>query len=127
MLTFPYESAEDPPAPYVDLQISPPRREHLRVEFRGKLDSGAGLTVIPDSLARLWHLRQRDRVFVRAFDGSLSMRPLYRVDLTIGTRHFGRVPVTMSRRTNVLIGRDLLNQLTITLDGPDLRVEIHDA
>ena len=28
---------------------------------------------------------------------------------------------------NVLIGRDLLNQLTITLDGPHLRVEIDDA
>src|SRR5438105_2376189 len=127
MLILLYESAEKPPAPYVDLEINPPRREHLRAEFRGKLDSGAGLTVIPDSLAQQWHLRQRDRVFVRAFDGSLSMRPLYRVDLTIGTRHFRCVLVTTSRRTNVLIGRDLLNQLTITLDGPHLRVEIHDA
>lgn len=127
MLTFLYDAAEAPPAPYVDLQIGPPRQEQLRIEFRGKLDSGAGLTVIPDSLVRQWRLRQRDRIFVRAFDGSVSMRPVYRVDLTVGTRHFRRVPVTVSQRTNVLIGRDLLNQLTITLDGPHLRVDIHDA
>jgi hypothetical protein len=51
----------------------------------------------------------------------------YRVDITIGARRFRRVLVTVSRRTNVLIGRDLLNQLTILHNGPQLRVEIHDA
>ncbi|MBI1925591.1 hypothetical protein HYR99_15225 [Candidatus Poribacteria bacterium] len=52
MLTFPYEQAEHPPAPYVDVQINPSRRAHLRADFRGKLDSGASLTVIPISLTQ---------------------------------------------------------------------------
>ncbi|MBI1925592.1 hypothetical protein HYR99_15230 [Candidatus Poribacteria bacterium] len=55
------------------------------------------------------------------------MRPLYVVDIIIGTRRFSRVLVTISQRTNILLGRDILNQLTITLNGPQLRVEVHDA
>jgi hypothetical protein len=74
-----------------------------------------------------WGLRARGWFLAFAFDGTPSARLFYTVDLTIGTRRFRRVRVTVSHRTNVLIGRDLLNQLTILHNGPQLRVEIHDA
>jgi hypothetical protein len=64
---------------------------------------------------------------VRAFDGTFIVRPFYTVDVFIGTQRFSRVRVLASRRANVLLGRDILNQLTITHNGPLLRVEIHDA
>jgi predicted aspartyl protease len=127
MLTFPYEQAESPPAPYVDLQVSPSRRAYLRVAYRGKLDSGASITIIPTNLVQQWHLRRIGDVQVLAFDGTLSVRPLYRVNIIIGSRQFRRVEVTVAHRTNILLGRDILNQLTITHNGPQLRVEIQDA
>jgi hypothetical protein len=127
MLTFPYEPAERPPAPYVDVQVNPSRRGHLRAALRGKLDSGASLTVIPASLVQQWRLRSQGWLLAFAFDGTPSARLYYRVDLTIGTRRFRRVRATVSRRTNILLGRDILNQLTITLNGPQLRLEVHDA
>jgi hypothetical protein len=49
------------------------------------------------------------------------------VDITIGSRQFRRIYVTVSHRTNILLGRDILNQLTVTHNGPQLRVEIQDA
>lgn len=85
------------------------------------------MTVIPASLAQQWRLRRIARVRVRAFDGTLSVRPLYRVNIIIGSCQFRRVEVTVSHRTNILLGRDILNQLTITHNGPQLRVEIQDA
>lgn len=127
MLIFPYEPAETPPAPYVDAQVNPVRRAHLRANFRGKLDSGASMTVIPARLVQQWRLRKQGLIRARAFDGTPSVRPVYRVDIIIGARRFRRVLVTVSHRTNILIGRDVLNQLTILLNGPHLRVEIQDA
>jgi hypothetical protein len=36
-------------------------------------------------------------------------------------------PFTVANRRNVLLGRDVMNQLLITLDGHQLALTIHDA
>lgn len=125
MKTFPYEVSEQPPAPYLDLKIRPSLQAMSFLSQRAKLDSGAGMTVIPSSLVDRWKLVPHSTVTVRAYDGHVSTRPTYLVDLAIGKRQFTQVKVTLSPRTNVLLGRDVLNQLRITLDGPHQITEIH--
>jgi len=91
------------------------------------LGSGASITVIPEGLVVQWNLALRGTVRIRGYDGQASRRPLYRVDFRIGSRLFRAVHVTASPRANVLVGRDLMNQLRLLLDGPKQTVEILDA
>ena len=125
MLIFPYETGELPPAPHIDLQISVPHQSETLKNMRAKLDSGASLTVIPQNLVRQWNLIKHMDVRVRAYDGTLGMRPAYYVDIRIGTRWFLDVRVIASKRRNILLGRNVLNQLSITHDGPHQIVRIH--
>jgi len=125
MLIFPYETAELPPAPYIDLQVSAPHRSETRRSMRAKLDSGASLTVIPQSLVREWNLATHEGARVRAYDGTPRTRPIYHVDLRIGARWFLNIRVIASKRRNILLGRNVLNQFSITHDGPHQTVRIH--
>ena len=89
-----------------------------------KLDSGASLTVIPSDLVQQWQLPSDGAVHLRAYNGHVSRRPIYRVDFVIGSWHFPMVRVTATRRSNVLLGRNVLNQMRIVHDGLQQIVEI---
>jgi predicted aspartyl protease len=127
MEAFSYETAEQPPAPYLDLKIRPSLPSRRFLAQRAKLDSGASMTVIPSALVDRWRLTPFSLVIVRSYDGQVSGRPTYLVDITIGKRRFAQVEVTLAPRTNVLLGRDVLNRLRVTLDGPSQITEIHDV
>lgn len=124
MLTFPYNTRESPSAPYFTLQIKPAQRPGPLVVCEAKLDSGASLTVIPSDLVQQWQLRSDGVIHLRAYDGHVSRRPIYWVDFVIGTWQFPMVQVTTTRRSNVLLGRNVLNQMRIVHDGPQQIVEI---
>lgn len=127
MKTFPYETSEQPPAPYLDLEIKPSLQTTNFLAHRAKIDSGASITVIPSSLVNRWKLAPSGIVTLRSYNGQISTRPTYLLDLAIGRKRFARVEVTISPRANVLLGRDVLNQLRITLDGPRQITEIHNV
>lgn len=93
--------------------------------MRAKLDSGASITVIPQNLVDEWNLISHERVQVRAYDDRPAVRPIYDVEFRIGTRRFANLPVIASERRNLLLGRNVLNQLSITHDGPRQTVRIH--
>jgi hypothetical protein len=127
MLTFPYNQNENPPAPYIEVVISPSKKTDARTLRKAKIDSGASLTVIPDNLVSQWNLQIRRKIRVRGYDGYASERYTYLVDILIGSQHFEMIEVTCSRRVNILLGRDVLNKLRILHDGPRQVVEIHDV
>jgi hypothetical protein len=54
------------------------------------------------------------------------MRPIYSVDVIIGSKRYLDIEVTTTQRRNILLGRDIMNGLRITLDGTQEVVEIHD-
>jgi predicted aspartyl protease len=127
MLTFSYNGGELPPAPYIDLEITSLVPSSPAIPSRGKIDSGAAMTVIPDAFVARFNLAPIDVTDLVSFDGRITRRMVYRVDLIIGSRRFTSLPVTATRRRNVLLGRDVMNQLLITLDGHQLTTTIHDA
>jgi hypothetical protein len=85
------------------------------------------MTVIPNALVARFNLAPVDVVDLRSFNGQVTTRIVYKVDLTLGSRRFDSLRVTIARRRNVLLGRDVMNQLLITLDGHQLTLTIHDA
>jgi len=61
------------------------------------------------------------------YNGRSSKRSTYLVDILIGERSYTAVKVTASQRTNILLGRDVMNQLCILFNGPRQIVEIHNT
>ena len=127
MLIFRYNKRETPSAPYIELKIMPTGRARKPTKRQAKLDSGASITVIPESLIRRWRIPFVATIAVRGYNGHVSVRPTYKVDILIGTRRFDNLEVTIASRRNILLGRDIMNKLRITLDGARETVEIHDA
>jgi predicted aspartyl protease len=127
MLHFAYNKSERPPAPYIAVDIAPTGRRRKPIPRRAKLDSGASITVIPESLIKRWRLPSSGAVIVQAYNGSKSMRFTYSVDIIIGGHRFRDIEVTVAPRRTLLLGRNLLNKLRITLDGIQEQVEIHNV
>lgn len=83
------------------------------------------MTIIPESLATTWVLEIHGTKRVISYDGTVSERPTYAVDIIIGSRVFPDILASATDRRFVLLGRDVLNQLSITLDGLHQQVRIH--
>ena len=85
------------------------------------------MTVIPEALVTQWEFQKHSEVQVRGYNGQRSKRPTYLVDILIGEHTFTAVKVTVSQRANILLGRDVMNQLYIFLNGPRQILEIYET
>jgi hypothetical protein len=90
----------------------------------GKLDSGADVCGIPDSL--IDHL---DIAPVRAsraagFAGDLREVIVYRIDLELAGTSIERVEAIATRRPYVIVGRNVLKHFVLRLDGPKDELEL---
>jgi hypothetical protein len=89
------------------------------------IDSGADGSAIPRSLIDSLHLHQVDEILVGAYDDEekdLVLQPVYSVHLTIPTLKPTLVEVIpKDSQDYAIIGRDIINQWLLTLDGPKLK------
>lgn len=111
-----YDRSESPPFPYVDINVSNPLEKHC-VLGRGKIDTGASLTVVPIDLVGALNLRRVSEVVASGFDGSKLQYGVYVVDIKIGDILYKYIDVIAARRTGILVGRNLINQWRMRLDG----------
>jgi len=121
-----YDSIQyEPPAPIADLEISNPATHHAE---RGlaKIDSGADISIIPAVWVTKLRLLPAGFSEVASFNGTLTEIPAYYVNISMNGFTFEYVRVLSSNRTNALIGRDILNQLKVTLDGKALKIQVLD-
>lgn len=117
--TFRYVTTESPPAPYVLVSIGRPDGATVTTDIPAKVDSGADRTVVPTALIEQL---TPDEVARREFEGLGGHRvsmPIVRLLITIR----GCLPVQVDAAGNddephILLGRDVLNQFRVVLDGP---------
>ena len=121
-----YDRSVSPPAPIADVFLVNPATG-LRIELvRGKLDTGAAVTVIPEDIVVALELVSHGEVWARSYDGSYSQQPLYYVALTVAGFSVPPVRCLAARRETALIGRNVLNRFVITLDGQNLTFDISE-
>jgi hypothetical protein len=120
---FPYAQTFTPPAPALDIEVINPLTGIQRTVL-AKLDTAADETLIPEDLAADLNLTFQGYAEAAGFDGELGLYLTHKVDLIVGRRHFVELEVTAAPIVHILLGRDVLNQLFVTLDGPQLNFAI---
>jgi predicted aspartyl protease len=112
-----YDRRRDPPAPMLRVQIEAPAGGTVVVP--GLIDTGADVTVIPASLARQLRLPRVGRLAFSGVDGRVLGAHVYSARLRFAS--VSRWCRLAAMGTELIVGRDVLNQGTLQLEGPKLR------
>ncbi|MEZ4710264.1 MAG: retroviral-like aspartic protease family protein [Caldilineaceae bacterium] len=116
-ISFEYDSTYPVPA-FPVAQIEIVGRGGRRITQSAFLDTGADATAIPISMLLQIDARRLDRAFARNMDGSRYEIVLYSVRIMIGSYVMHGVEVIANEKTSeVVVGRDVLNQLIVILNG----------
>ena len=121
-----YDRAFNPPAPIADVTIANPVTPNKRSRVRGKMDTGADITVIPERLIVPLGISPKGRVWTRGYDGTYTQRSVYYVRLTLEGFVLATVRCIATNRGDVLLGRNVLNRFLVILDGKNLTFELKD-
>ena len=98
-----YDRAFDPPAPVADVTIANPVTPNKRSRVRGKMDTGADITVIPERLIVSLGISPKGRVWTRGYDGTPAQRAVYYVRLTLEGFVLATVRCIATNRADVLL------------------------
>jgi predicted aspartyl protease len=116
-LQFDYDRHYWPPAPVIDIAVDG-YSSNVPIMIRALIDSGADGTMIPYSVLEKVEAAYTDSVRMRGVTGSSEQKDRYRVRIQIGEIVVkGIDAVAVDDEDGSLIGRDVLSQLVVTLDG----------
>jgi len=112
------------PAPIVEVEVTNPYKSRSR-KLKGKIDTAADISAIPDELISELELEWSGSVEARGFNQKkLKKVKTYRVNISFANRRFEHIEVIPAAGPFVLIGRNVLNQLKILLNGKNLKFKI---
>ena len=116
------EASFDPPAPVSRVSLRNLSSGETCSDVPMVLDSGADVTLVPRSpLMRIGITPAETESYeLAAFDGIISRAASARFDLVFIGRTF-RGRYLLVDREHGILGRDILNHVTLLLDGPRLR------
>jgi hypothetical protein len=99
---------------------------YVSAPLDGLVDTGAAVSVIPQTLVQLWKLQPVGDVRLRPFSGPAQSYDRFWVDLLIPDLSARTVCVVSSDRPDVLIGRDVLDDSYFTYDGANKTYSIYE-
>jgi hypothetical protein len=123
--TFDYALDYDPPMPEVELTVSSLRGQR-GVTLTALIDSGADASLIPVRYLQQIGAQPRDQKWLRGLTAGRLRVALYPVFVQIGPFQFYVSVVGDELYQEVIIGRDVLNQMIVTLNGLAQSVEISE-
>lgn len=113
-----YDNANfDPPAPVLTVYFSPPTVIENFKEIKGQIDTGADYTCVPEALVRELNLRSIGDVKARDFHNRTVTLRAYLAKVRIPLIFEDTIRVIGTNDKVALIGRDILNKLSLELDG----------
>lgn len=125
-MAFDYDTSYVPSAPVVEIEIDGYDKEIGKQRLRVMIDSGADVTLIPLFILETVGATYKETRWMRGVTGERIEVDLYLTGLEIGTQLINGVAVVGTPATmDAVIGRDVLNQLVITLDGPGETAAVH--
>ena len=119
----PYDSIWfSPPAPLARVVVRDPESGATVPDIPMLIDTGADVTLIPKSAVQELGLvpDSEESYELVAFDGSRSLAQVVRVDLRLLNKTFKGRFLLVEQEWG-LLGRDILNHLSLRFDGPALQ------
>jgi predicted aspartyl protease len=124
---FHYPPPTDPPAPFALVELGSDDGSRTLSPTPARLDTGADRTVVPAGLISALALEAIAAQVCEGLGGSRVTLFLYRVQLRIvGLKPLLVDVLSAEGEPHILLGIDVLNQYTITLDGPKRTVTIEE-
>lgn len=115
-----YESSMfDPPAPVARVVLRNPATGTVWSDVPMLLDSGADVTLIPEAVLRRLALEivPGKQYELSGFDGSVSQTSVARLEMVFCHKTFRGQFLLVDQGWGIL-GRNILNAITLLLDGP---------
>ena len=122
--TYEYDNDYNPAMPVVDIEIGRAMGE-TSLTLQAIVDSGADATIIPINALQEIHSRRSRKMWMRGTAGGRMLVDLYQISLQL--RPFTQTLLEVVggiQNDEGIIGRDVLNHLTVTLNGPAYSVEV---
>ena len=122
-----YDTSWSPAAPFLPVRLASLAEQSTAIAVQAKLDTGADLTAVPATVIEQLRLMPAGEIEVEGYDGRCTTIRAYDVNLEIDQLTITGLLVIGFAEDYVLLGRDVLNQLRLLLDGPALTTEILTA
>lgn len=117
--TFDYSTAYTPSAPFIPIAIDGYEPTKPSVIVLAFVDSGADGTMLPEDILRAVGAEYEDTVRLRGAAGGVQQLDRYTVRIQIEHEIVHAVSaVATASGSEALIGRDVLNYLVVTMNGP---------
>jgi predicted aspartyl protease len=121
---IPYNKRLSPPAPFLTITIVNPYQLEKRVELPALLDTGSDVTALPIRIVTELGLEVQRTIAVSGMDDEPIPTPVYVTNLEVEGNRMERVDVVEWEDNFVVLGRDILNEFYIILDGQMKQFEI---
>lgn len=111
----------NPPAPLAQVSLRNPQNTQTLAHVPMLIDSGADVTLIPSASATQLDLVADTNALyeLMGFDGNLSFASVVQLEMRFLNKTFRGQFLLIDQAWGVL-GRDVLNLISISLDGPNL-------
>ena len=124
-MKYRYDSSYEPPVPSMEIWVATPERAFSIGPLHAIIDTGADATLVPLHFVEQLGIDAFDLKRLRSHWGEARTVETFLADIGVDGL---RVPlvelVADARSAEVLLGRDVLNALRMTLDGPKQTVDI---
>lgn len=111
----------DPPAPLAHVTLRNPQNTQILSNVPMLIDSGADVTLVPSTAVNQLNLvADADTNYeLMGFDGSISFASVVRLEMHFLNKTFRGQFLLIDQEWGIL-GRDILNLVSLSLDGPNL-------
>ena len=124
-ISYAYERSYEPAAPVASIGLSPSGESVARNQVTALLDTGADATMIPVNILAPAGARYVEQQRMRGLVGDAVTVNLYLTAVHIGEHIIhGIRAIGVAPGSEAIIGRDVLNQLEVALNGPALETWI---
>ena len=120
---YSYSVRVSPPGPFLFVRVAASEAS-VPMNVHALLDTGADSSALPEDIIGLLGLQQINAGFVGGLGEARSLEPIYEASISMEEGHHENMEIYGLNLPFALLGRDVLNQYHITLDGPNQTLTI---